>query len=102
MQNAIALPQQQRRTDRKLLFAAAGLGLLAAVLAIVYLNSAKKTETVQVASVPVVVAVKDIASGQKVTADLIAVRQIAQPDAVAGGFSKTDQVLDKTVRYPVS
>src|SRR6266566_3145091 len=99
MQNVAALPKS--RTDRKLLFAAGALGLIAAVLAVIYLSSAKSKTVINAPQVPVVVAAKDIGAGQKVTADMVVVKQVAEPDAVAGSFRTTDGVLGHTARYPL-
>src|SRR5439155_24830182 len=101
MQNVITQPRQG--TDRRILFAAACLGLLAALFAIIYLNSAKTKTEVQVAPaapVSVVVAARDIPAGQRITVDALTLKQVAQLDVVPGSFRNTEQVVGQTVRYP--
>jgi pilus assembly protein CpaB len=81
------------------------LGLVAAVLVVVYLSSAKDDSgPIRSGSgdgVPVVVAANDIAAGTRLSAEMLAVKNIPETDALVGAFGTTEGLTGQVTRVPV-
>jgi len=95
---------QQRQNDKKPLIFAAVLGLFAAVMVVVFLQSQEDDTPAQtiVPTLPVVVAKQDIPSGTAVTAEMVEVRSLPE-DALSGGYiSVSADAVGKTTRYPLN
>jgi pilus assembly protein CpaB len=79
------------------------LGLVAAVLVVVYLSSAKSDSgTVRIGGdegVPTVVAANDIAAGTRLTAEMLTVTNTTNP--LAGAFGTTEGVTGQVTRVPL-
>ncbi|HLC29134.1 MAG TPA: Flp pilus assembly protein CpaB [Dehalococcoidia bacterium] len=79
------------------------LGLVAAVLVVVYLSSAKD-ETGSTSSggsgagVPVVVAASDIAAGTRLSAEMLAVKNVPQSDQLSGAFGSTEGLVGQVTK----
>ena len=79
------------------------LGLVAAVLVVVYLSSAKDEATSTGGGgggggVPTVVAASDIAAGTKLSPEMLTVAQIPQADQLAGAFSSTEGLVNQVTK----
>jgi len=78
------------------------LGLVAAVLVVVYLSSAKDDSATPGGSsgdgVPVVVAANDIAAGTRLTAEMLTVKNM---DPLAGAVGTTEGVTGKVTKVPL-
>jgi len=99
-----AAGQQRQQNDKRPLIIAGALGLLTAVLVFIFLNGQgdKTATTPVVTTIAAVVARQDIASGTKITADMLEVRDLPE-DALAEGYvPSTTDVIGKTTRYPLN
>jgi pilus assembly protein CpaB len=77
------------------------LGLVAAVLVVVYLTSAKDEGTSTSSSggdFPVVVARQPIAAGVKITPEMVEIRKVPQADAITGAIGTTEGLVGKVTR----
>jgi len=86
------------RGNKLTLILALLLGLLAAVLIAVYLSSAgneSSTGASTVASVPVVVAARDIAAGTRIEAGMVSVKPVPTDVVILKGFKKSEEVVGK-------
>jgi len=88
------------KSGRLPLFLGLILGLLAAVLTVVYLSSAgddggNSTSGPAVETVPAVVAVQDIAAGTRVTAEMVNVKSVPTDLAIPNRFEKSEDVVGK-------
>jgi len=91
--------------DRRVLMIALVLGAIAAGLAVAFLASAGGGETAApaVASTrAVVVAVEDIAAGDRITESMLEVRDLPATAVVSGAAEDLEQVVGETARYPIS
>lgn len=81
------------------------LGLISAVLIVVYLGQANGDETAggQVSgdTVSVVVASQDISAGTKITGDMVSVRQLPVDVVLKGAFGELTGVVDKVTAVPI-
>jgi pilus assembly protein CpaB len=81
------------------------LGLVAAVLVVVYLSSAKDESTSVKTSggdgIPVVVAATDIAAGTRLSPEMLSVKNIPATDALAGAFGTTEGVTGQVTKVPL-
>ena len=81
------------------------LGLVAAVLVVVYLTSAKDQGTSTNNSggegVPVVVASQNVDAGVRLTPQMLAVKNIPQTDQLAGAFSSIEGLAGQVTRVPI-
>ena len=83
MATITAQPARRTRTNRRTILAAVALGLLTAILIVVYLaQQSRQRQVNSTASVPVVVASKDIPQGASIGADQVELRMVT-PDAAA-------------------
>jgi pilus assembly protein CpaB len=94
-----------RSADRRVLFIALALGLVAAVLTIAYLRSAEARSRVTepvIPTRPIVVAKSAIPAGQSIGLNMIEVRSV--PSGIAAGDAATsvEEVIGQTARYPIS
>src|SRR2546425_1444454 len=80
------------------------LGLVAAVLVVVYLTSAKdeggsaKSST---GDFPVVVAKQSIAANVKITAEMVEVRTVPQSDVITNAFTTPEGLVGKVTRVGI-
>ena len=81
------------------------LGLVAAVLVVVYLTSAKDeggtTSGGGSGDFPVVVAKQSIAANVKITPEMVEVRTVPQADAITGAISTTEGLVGKVTRVAI-
>src|SRR5437667_12650877 len=81
------------------------LGLVAAVLVVVYLTSAKdeggSRSTSGGSDFPVVVAKQSIAANVKITAEMVEVRTVLQSDQITGAFPTTEGLVGKVTRVTI-
>lgn len=82
-------------------------GVLAAALMLAYLNSQKGSETTSVpaaegsATVPVVVAKREIPFGTKITSDMLEVRELPAAAALVGAVTDPQQLVGKVTTAPM-
>jgi Flp pilus assembly protein CpaB len=91
-------------SNRLLLIFALVLGLLAAVLAGVYLSSLDNgggSGSGSSATVPVVVAVRDIPAATTITEDMVAVKAIPSDLALVGALSQSSAALGQTTQVDI-
>jgi pilus assembly protein CpaB len=94
---------QQKQNDKRPLILAGVLGLVAAVLVVMFLSRAdEKPPVVDNSPTMVAVATQDLAPGVRINADMVELREIPTSAMVAGGYRAKDGVVGKTVRYPVA
>lgn len=79
------------------------LGLVAAVLVVVYLSSAKDESSSTSsggagAGVPVVVAASDIAAGTRLSAEMLVVKNLPQSDQLSGAFGSTEGLVGQVTK----
>src|SRR5262245_13232130 len=92
-----------RRQDKKQLVLAGVLGLAAAVLAVVFLSRAdKKSTTVTVDTVPVLVAAEPMAVGNRVSEGQVVVKNLPASAVVQDTLRDKSQVVGQVVRYPIA
>jgi pilus assembly protein CpaB len=94
-----------RSADRRLLFIALALGVVAAGLTIAYLRSAEARSRIveQVVPMsPVVVAREVIPAGQKIGLNMVEVRPIPSGTVGSDTATSVEQVIGQTARYPIS
>lgn len=91
------------RTNKTLIFLGLFLGLVSAVLVVVYLSrSGDDGGSVSPgAATPVVVASKDIAAGTRVTEEMLTIKDVSAEAVVPGVFTDTADVVDQVTRVPV-
>src|SRR6266542_2669325 len=81
------------------------LGLVAAVLVVVYLTSAKdeggSTSSSGVGDTPVVVAKQSIAANVKITPEMVEARTVPQADAITGAIGTTEGLVGKVTRVAI-
>jgi pilus assembly protein CpaB len=81
------------------------LGLVAAVLVVVYLSSAKDEggggNTSSGEGVPVVVANQSIAANTKITPEMVEVRNVPSSDVITGAIGTTEGLVGKVTRVAV-
>jgi len=80
------------------------LGLVAAVLVVVYLTSAKdegSSTSSGTGDFPVVVAKQSIAANVKITAEMVEVRTVPQSDQITGAFTTTEGLVGKVTRVTI-
>jgi pilus assembly protein CpaB len=99
----IAVPSGSRaRSNRLILIAALAFGVLTAALVVAYLRDKEEEQrTLSTASVPVVVARREIPLGATITADMVELRHVTPDAAVAAAFDKVDVVTGLRARYVI-
>jgi len=90
-------------SNRLLLIFALVLGLLCAILIGVYLSSLNGNSTTSstVATVPVVVAARDIPAATEVTADMLVVKAVPADLVLNGAFRKTEDAVGQTTQVQI-
>jgi pilus assembly protein CpaB len=92
------------RTNKTLIFLGLFLGLVSAVLVVVYLSKAGDDGGGTVApgdATPVVVAAQDIPAGTRVTEDMLTIKDISPEAVLAGVFTDPADVVDQVTRVPL-
>lgn len=92
------------RSNRGLILLGLFLGLLSAVLVVVYLSQAGEGgggEVSGAAITPVVVASQDIAAGSRIIEGMVETKEIAIDTVLAGVFSDTKGVIGQVARVPL-
>ncbi len=92
------------RSNRGLILLGLFLGLLSAVLVVVYLSQAGEGGGGEVSGAevtPVVVASQDIAAGSRITEGMVETKEIAIDTVLAGVFSGTEGVIGQVARVPL-
>lgn len=92
------------RSNRGLIFLGLFLGLVSAVLVVVYLSRAGDDGGGSVASgdaTPVVVASQNIEAGTRVTEGMLAVKEISPEAVLVGVFTDPADVVDQVTRVPL-
>ncbi len=93
----------RRKTSRRPLILALLLGTVAAALIVFYLGSRAADGDQQVIpTMEVVVASRDIESGQKITGSMVEVKVLPTEAVIPNTATSTDQVVGQTLRYPVA
>ncbi len=100
MQTTTSTPR--RGANRWVLFLAVLLGLLAAILVVLFLRSLEARRPAPVPLVSAVVAREDIPAGVKITPAMVEVRQVPENTLVQGAATSVDQVVNQTLRYPAA
>ncbi len=81
------------------------LGLVAAVLVVVYLTSAKdeggSTSTSGGEGTPVVVALQNIAAGTKITPEMVTIKSVPTSDQITNPFTTTEGLIGKVTRVGI-
>ena len=92
-----------RKTNRRALILALVLGIVAAVLTILFLGGRGDASSEQsvVTTLQVVVAVKEIAPGQEITQRMIQLKDLPESAVINNAATATDQVVGQVARYPV-
>ena len=92
------------RSNRGLILIGLFLGLVSAVLIVVYLSQAGEGGGGEVSGVevtPVVVASLDIAAGTRIVEGMVETKEIAVDAVLAGVFSDTEGVIGQVARVPL-
>ncbi len=92
------------RSNRGLLLIGLFLGLVSAVLVVVYLSQAGEGGGGEVSGAevtPVVVASLDIAAGTRISEGMVETKEIAVDAVLAGVFSDTEGVIGQVARVPL-
>ena len=92
------------RTNKTLIFLGLFLGLVSAVLVVVYLSRAGDDGGGTVApgtATPVVVAAHDIPAGTRVTEEMLTIKEISPEAVLAGVFTDPADVVDQVTRVPL-
>ena len=92
------------RSNRGLILLGLFLGLLSAVLVVVYLSQAGEGGGGEVSGAevtPVVVASQDIAAGSRIIEGMVETKEIAIDTVLAGVFSDTEGVIGQVARVPL-
>ncbi len=92
------------RSNRGLILLGLFLGLLSAVLVVVYLSQAGEGGGGEVSGAevtPVVVASQDIAAGSRIIEGMVETKEIAIDTVLAGVFSDTKGVIGQVARVPL-
>ena len=81
------------------------LGLVAAVLVVVYLTSAKdeggSVSTSGGEGTPVVVALQNIAAGTKITPEMVTIKSVPTSDQITNPFTTTEGLIGKVTRVGI-
>jgi pilus assembly protein CpaB len=86
-----------------LIVAAAVFAVIAAALVFVALQNKSDSSTNSTAGlVPVVVAASDLSQNTTLTADMLTVKTVPPDVALSGAYGRTDALIGKATRYPVS
>ncbi len=92
-----------KKINRRALFLAIGLGLLAAILIVAYLSSRGASgDEVVVPNLQVVVASLDIEAGQQITEGMVELKGIPETAVLGNPATETSQVVGQALRYPVA
>jgi pilus assembly protein CpaB len=92
------------KSNKVLIFLGLFLGLVSAVLVVVYLKSAGGESGGDVSGgvlTPVVVAVIDIPAGERITEDMVKFKDISSDAVLADVFSDTGDVVGQVTRVPL-
>src|SRR3990172_2427018 len=91
-------------TNRGLLIIAAIAGLAAAVLFIAAVNSGGDGSSTPLTAetATVVVAARDITTGQRIESNMIEVKSVQSGDVIEGAFSAVDTAVGQRARFPVA
>ena len=92
------------RSNRGLILLGLFLGLLSAVLVVVYLSQAGEGGGGELSGAevtPVVVASQDIAAGSRIIEGMVETKEIAIDTVLAGVFSDTEGVIGQVARVPL-
>ena len=92
------------RSNRGLILLGLFLGIVSAVLVVVYLSQASEDGGGDVSSAvvtPVVVAAQDIAAGTRVTEEMVELRELSAGAILAGVFGDTADVIGQVTRVPL-
>src|SRR5512146_1589641 len=102
---SISQAQRGGRAGKRQLWIAAALGLLAAILVIVFLSSAsnnKSNDNAAVATEGVIVASQPIAIGTQITADMVTTKQVATSAIASDAIRDKTLAIGQVARYPIS
>lgn len=91
-----------RAPGRRMLYVALVLGAVTALLIAMFLNSAQSRADTGIPMISVVVARENIAAGKKVTAAMVEVKALPETAIVSDSYTSRDDVVERTVRYPVA
>lgn len=92
-----------RKTNRRALILALILGMVAAVLTLIFLSSQGDASVEQpvITTVQVVVAAREIASGQEITANMLQLKDMPESAVINNAAMSIDDVVGQIARYPV-
>ncbi len=102
---SISQAQRGGRANKRQLWIAAALGLLAAVLVIVFLSNAGSKDnnsSTSVATEGVIVASQPIAIGTQITADMLTTKQVATSAIASDAIRDKTLAIGQVARYPIS
>ena len=103
MARVIAVRGAPETRSRLLIVAAALFAVIAAALVFVALQNRSDSSTGSTAGlVPVVVAASDLGRNTTLTADMLTVKTVPPDVALSGAYGRTDALIGKATRYPVS
>jgi pilus assembly protein CpaB len=103
MARVIAVPVAPESRSRLLILAAGVCAAVAAVLVFVALQHRSDiSPQPTLGLVPVVVAARDLNSNTTLTGDLLIIKSVPPDVALSGAFERTEALLGKATRYPVS
>ncbi len=93
-----------RKTNRRALILALVLGVVAAVLTVLFLGGRGDASSDQVAepTLQVVVATREIAAGQEITARMIQLKALPESAVINNASIATEEVIGQVARYPVA
>src|SRR3990170_3327727 len=90
------------KSNKALIFMGLFLGLVSAVLVVVYLSKTSGGGDVSAGAVtPVVVATGDISAGTRLTAEMVTRKDIAVDAVLAGAYGETADVVGQVTRVPL-
>jgi pilus assembly protein CpaB len=91
-----------RPGDRRVLFLAIFLGVIAAVLTLAYIRSQGVQSVAVVPTTSVVVAARELQSGERITPNMVEVRTLQTTAVGTEVYGKAEEVVGRTIRYPVA
>ena len=100
------MTRQPRISDRWILIGALALGAVAAGLIVAFLASSFGSSSASSGSgalvvLPVVVAGQNIAPGEVITADMLAIKELSPSNIIYGAAEEPSLVIGQTVRFPI-
>ena len=93
-----------RKTNRRALILALILGVVAAVLTVVFLTGREASSSDQAVepTMQVVVAAREIAAGEEITDRMLQLKALPESAVISNAATAIEQVVGQVARYPVA